>query len=57
MFARSQDVDINMGALLTACARACGGKGGGKPDFAQGGGPDAVLKAARAALLEGKSIQ
>ncbi len=57
VFARSQDVDINMGALLTACARACGGKGGGKPDFAQGGGPDAVLKAARAALLEGKSIQ
>lgn len=39
------------GALLTACARAHGGKGGGKPDFAQGGGPLKVWQAARAALL------
>ena len=35
----------------SACARQRGGKGGGKLDFAQGGGPIAVLEAARARLL------
>lgn len=35
-FARSEDLPYNMGALLSECARAFGGKGGGKPDFAQG---------------------
>ncbi|HIS04192.1 MAG TPA: hypothetical protein IAA75_09905 [Candidatus Pullichristensenella avicola] len=52
VFARSGDVQEDMGALLAACARANGGKGGGRPDFAQGGGPAQVLEAARAALLE-----
>ena len=51
VFARAQDVGEDMGALLSACARQQGGKGGGKPDFAQGGGPIAVLEAARARLL------
>lgn len=51
VFARSRDAEADMGALLTACARAHGGKGGGKPDFAQGGGPLKVWQAARAALL------
>ena len=51
VFARAQDVGEDMGALLAACARQQGGKGGGKPDFAQGGGPIAVLEAARVRLL------
>ena len=51
VFARAQDVGEDMGALLASCAREHGGKGGGKPDFAQGGGPMAVLEAARARLL------
>ena len=40
VFGRSSDVNINMGALLNEAARALGGKGGGRPDFAQGGGPE-----------------
>ncbi len=35
-FARSGDVSINAGALLTESARAFGGKGGGKAEFARG---------------------
>ncbi len=52
VFARSQDVDIDMGKLLSSSARARGGKGGGRPDFAEGGGPDAVLFEAEKALTE-----
>lgn len=51
VFARSSDVPVDMGELLSSCARACGGKGGGKSDFAQGGGPQEVLFAARDSLL------
>jgi alanyl-tRNA synthetase len=36
--ARSKDVKAGMGAIVTAAAKATGGKGGGRPDFAQGGG-------------------
>ncbi len=50
VFARSADVDLHMGQLLSQAARPLGGKGGGRPDFAQGGGPAAVLEAARALL-------
>ncbi len=50
VFARSQDVAMDMGALLRDSARPLGGKGGGKPDFAQGGGSTAILAAACAAL-------
>ena len=48
LFARSADLTADMGALL----RACGAKGGGKPDFAQGCAPQAgpVFANARAAL-------
>ena len=46
VFARSQDVDIHMGQLLSQAAKPLGGKGGGRPDFAQGGGPAGLLKAA-----------
>jgi len=52
VFARSQDVDIDMGKLLSSSARARGGKGGGRPDFAEGGGTDAVLFEAEKALTE-----
>ncbi|MCJ2532982.1 MAG: alanine--tRNA ligase, partial [Candidatus Thermoplasmatota archaeon] len=38
--ARSADVDINCRPLLGDAMKAVGGSGGGKPDFAQGGGPD-----------------
>ena len=50
VFARSQDVDIHMGQLLSQAAKPLGGKGGGRPDFAQGGGPVGILDAAKAIL-------
>ena len=40
---RSANVEAHMGALLSSAAKACGGKGGGRPDFAQGGGPKEML--------------
>ena len=51
VFARSGDVDIHMGRLLSEAAKAVGGKGGGRPDFAQGGGSVGILDAAKALLL------
>ena len=53
-FARSPDVDVDMVALVRTIAERLGSRGGGgKPDFAQGGGPlenpqqlDAVLDGA-----------
>lgn len=53
-FARSADVDIHMGRLLSAAAKALGGKGGGRPDFAQGGGDPAIIDAAQKILLSGE---
>ncbi len=41
LFARSTDVDVDVGALLRDAAASMGGKGGGRPDFAQGAGADA----------------
>jgi alanyl-tRNA synthetase len=41
LFARSPDVNADMGALLREAIPIVGGKGGGRPDFAQGGGTDA----------------
>lgn len=52
VFARSQDVNRDMGALLRDSARPLGGKGGGRPDFAQGGGCAEILEAARKMLRE-----
>jgi len=52
VFGRSADVDVNMGTLLRDCARPLGGKGGGRPDFAQGGGCVEILDAARRAMKE-----
>ena len=48
IFARGAAVTADMGRLLREAASRCGGKGGGKPDFAQGSSPDAaVLDAAK----------
>ena len=38
IFARAGDVNVHMGNLLRDALREVGGKGGGKEDFAQGGG-------------------
>lgn len=51
VFACSQDVDIHMGRLLSEAAKPLGGKGGGRPDFAQGGGATEILERARAMLM------
>jgi alanyl-tRNA synthetase len=40
VFARSADLPFNMGGLLARACEALGGRGGGKPDMAQGGGPN-----------------
>jgi alanyl-tRNA synthetase len=52
--ARSADVPLDAAALFKALVGRFGGKGGGRPDLAQGGGldaaGDAILDAARAAL-------
>ncbi|MBN1135957.1 MAG: alanyl-tRNA editing protein [Anaerolineae bacterium] len=42
VFARSADLDFHAGALLGQACQLIGGRGGGRPDFAQGGGPDAA---------------
>ena len=53
VFGRSADVEANMGNLLRDAARPLGGKGGGRPDFAQGGGCREILPAA-CELLRGR---
>ena len=40
-FARSDDLDVNMGNLVRQASEIIGGRGGGRPNFAQGGGPEA----------------
>jgi alanyl-tRNA synthetase len=50
VFARSADVDVDVSALMREACIALGGRGGGRPDMAQGGGPRA--EAMRAALEE-----
>ncbi len=56
LFGRAQDVPGDMGALLRDVLGAHGGRGGGKPHSAQGGGVspealDAVLAEARRRLV------
>lgn len=53
VFGRSADVNVNMGTLLRDSARLRGGKGGGRPDFAQGGGSAEILETACRMLREG----
>lgn len=38
-FARSPDLDAHMGTLVRQACEIMGGRGGGRPEFAQGGGP------------------
>lgn len=52
IFARSGNLEYPMGKLLSETAAPLGGKGGGRGDFAQGGGPLEILAAARARLME-----
>ena len=40
VFARAEDVDVNMGTLIRASCAVTGGRGGGRPQFAQGGAPE-----------------
>jgi alanyl-tRNA synthetase len=59
LFARADDVALNMGELLRAAATSGGGRGGGRPDWAQGGTPsneglEAALRAASAAAMTGQ---
>jgi alanyl-tRNA synthetase len=41
LIARSPDVELDCGPIAREVSGLIGGSGGGKPDFAQGGGPDA----------------
>lgn len=41
VFARSESLSHNMGELLAEACQLLGGRGGGRPELAQGGGPDA----------------
>jgi alanyl-tRNA synthetase len=51
--ARSEDVDVNAGDVVREAAQVMGGRGGGKPQLAQGGGPDgSKLEAAVARAVE-----
>ena len=54
LFARSADLTAAMGPLLTASAKKYGGKGGGKPDFAQGACESALAVDEAFSLLSGK---
>jgi alanyl-tRNA synthetase len=56
VFARSSDLSADMGALLRTACELLGGRGGGKPEFAQGGGTNpgelkSALGAAKAAAI------
>jgi Alanyl-tRNA synthetase len=42
IFARSASLNQNMGQLLAEACQLLGGRGGGRPELAQGGGPDAT---------------
>jgi alanyl-tRNA synthetase len=59
VIARGANATVDAGALLKQLAAKCGGKGGGKPDLAQGGGLNAgsveLIGAARALLTAAPS--
>jgi alanyl-tRNA synthetase len=56
VFARAAGLPYDMGALLRLAATVVGGRGGGRPEAAQGGGPDSArtdeaIQHARASLV------
>ncbi|MCX7670597.1 MAG: DHHA1 domain-containing protein, partial [Anaerolineae bacterium] len=56
LFTRADDVALDAGALLRQAAAAGGGRGGGRPDWAQGGVPtnealEVALEAAKKQLV------
>lgn len=51
LFARSENVTLHVGRLLCEAAKAFGGKGGGRPDFAQGAASSAEAAAFALARL------
>ncbi len=50
VFARSADLAFNMGALLKEAVGKLGGRGGGQPAFAQGGGVAATVDQIKAVI-------
>jgi alanyl-tRNA synthetase len=40
VFGRSDDLALHMGTLVRQACELTGGQGGGRPNFAQGGGPN-----------------
>ena len=56
VFARSADAPGDMGALLKPALATLGGRGGGSPTLAQGGGPAADETAVAAALRLARSL-
>jgi alanyl-tRNA synthetase len=54
--ARSEDRPVQANQVLSALTAKFGGRGGGKPEIAQGGGleasPEKILEAARAMILD-----
>jgi len=59
VFARSANLSADMSALMRAACERLGGRGGGKPDFAHGGGTnvselDQVLEMSRATVSAGQ---
>jgi alanyl-tRNA synthetase len=58
VFARSEDGSLHMGDLLRGSLSAFGGGGGGRPEFAQGGGVpveklEALVDYARQQVVQG----
>jgi alanyl-tRNA synthetase len=58
VFARSASLEQNLGQLLAESCRILDGRGGGRPELAQGGGPDKnrleeAIKTAAEKILEG----
>ncbi len=56
VFARAAMLNDNMGALLAEACQLLGGRGGGKPDLAQGGGND-LTKLSEAIRLSAQKIR
>lgn len=55
IFSRSANLNANMGALLKEAVGQLGGRGGGQPAFAQGGGVSATVDQIRAVIDQAAS--